>query len=500
MVERQDIDALLISALYGELTPSEETRLAAHLDSHPGDRTALADLTHARGLVRESRLLQVQLDPPASVSALLMKEATRCAPKPQAQDGWFARFVRSFAAHPAMAAAAMLVVVLGVATLVTKRSGDQFAESTAPASQATIQEKSAAGAPAPGNRIAPSGAMGSGSAAVVAPPADVDALERQKVDTFRVALDEGAAADDNAKDHGNGLADKKSDEKPKRGTVTVTKPSSDADFGGKLAKEQQQELANDRAQLATKKSVSQGIELRAQDPGVKDLEDDSRRKGKVSEAKPSKNEPYRYESTVDGRLASPDASAPGAGAASGGAATTGSSTRRAEEPKVPAPTPTTTATAPRPTTPRANNNASPPAPPPPAVVAKPETRRDAPVKTVDRSTTVRAAGPAEEKPADPQLAWARDQHAALVAQVRAGECKKAAGIATAISNRAPAYYQQNVETDRAVKACIAYINSERERDAEQKAERSRANQKRSVNEPAPAKAAPSKPTASDAAH
>ena len=164
------------------------------------------------------------------------------------------------------------------------------------------------------------------------------------------------------------------------------------------------------------------------------------------------------------------------------------------------PTPTTTATAPRPTTPRANNNASPPAPPPPAVVAKPETRRDAPVKTVDRSTTVRAAGPAEEKPADPQLAWARDQHAALVAQVRAGECKKAAGIATAISNRAPAYYQQNVETDRAVKACIAYINSERERDAEQKAERSRANQKRSVNEPAPAKAAPSKPTASDAAH
>ena len=28
MVDRQDIDALLISALYGELTPSEETRLA----------------------------------------------------------------------------------------------------------------------------------------------------------------------------------------------------------------------------------------------------------------------------------------------------------------------------------------------------------------------------------------------------------------------------------------------------------------------------------------
>ncbi|MBA3451644.1 MAG: hypothetical protein H0T42_00950 [Deltaproteobacteria bacterium] len=85
----------------------------------------------------------------------------------------------------------------------------------------------------------------------------------------------------------------------------------------------------------------------------------------------------------------------------------------------------------------------------------------------------------------------------LIAQVRAGECKKAAGTATTISNRAPAYYQQNVETDRSVKACIAYINSERERDAEQRAERARANQKRSVNEPAPKAAPPAKATSTD---
>ena len=65
MAERQDIDALLISALYGELTPAEESRLAAHLESHPADRTALADLTHARTVVRESRILEVQLEPPA---------------------------------------------------------------------------------------------------------------------------------------------------------------------------------------------------------------------------------------------------------------------------------------------------------------------------------------------------------------------------------------------------------------------------------------------------
>ena len=49
-MDRQDIDALLIGALYGELTPADEARLAAHLDSHPTDRGALDDLKSARFL------------------------------------------------------------------------------------------------------------------------------------------------------------------------------------------------------------------------------------------------------------------------------------------------------------------------------------------------------------------------------------------------------------------------------------------------------------------
>jgi anti-sigma factor RsiW len=145
MVERQDIDALLISALYGELTPAEETRLAAHLESHPADRTALADLTHARQIVRDSRILQAQVEPPQSVSAMLMQEAARRAPKgmrdQDQHESWFARFVRSFMAHPAMAAAAMLVVVVGVATMVTREKGDHFAESTAPTSQRVADQE-----------------------------------------------------------------------------------------------------------------------------------------------------------------------------------------------------------------------------------------------------------------------------------------------------------------------------------------------------------------------
>jgi len=454
MVERQDIDALLISALYGELTPSEETRLAAHLDSHPADRTALADLTHARGLIRESRLLQVQLEPPQSVSTLLMNEAKRCAPKPP-QEGWFARFVRSFAAHPAMAAAAMLVVVLGVATLAVKKKAD-FADSTAPAAGPTLQEEtvSASDSPAaPGMIATPAGAAaGSGSAMAVA-------LEDAEGDQYRVALDEGIGQGQQAM------------EKEKRADETKSKDS--LAFGA-LTKEQ-------ATKKAAKPTPNQGIELRAPaQPAPKDFDDDTTRRkgGKNFESAADNND--KLSGDTDGRIATESTPRGGVstGAASGGAG-------RSMDPSTSS---TTTADSARPATPRATT----PSPPPPAPPkADP---RPAPAKTVARDAPARAAGPADEKPADPQLAWARDQHAALIAQVRAGDCKKAAAIATNISNRAPAYYQQNVETDRAVKACVVYINNERERDAEQRNERARANQKRSVNEPAKA-APPSKPAA-----
>src|SRR5687768_13725280 len=105
MVDRQDIDALLIGSLYGELSSAEEARLTAHLESHPADRTALANLTHAREVVRESRILQHQFEPPQSISALLMQEAARRAPKPREEASWFQRFMRPFMTHPAMAAA-----------------------------------------------------------------------------------------------------------------------------------------------------------------------------------------------------------------------------------------------------------------------------------------------------------------------------------------------------------------------------------------------------------
>ena len=41
MTSTTDLDALLVSALYGELSPAEQVRLDKHLVSHPQDRAAL---------------------------------------------------------------------------------------------------------------------------------------------------------------------------------------------------------------------------------------------------------------------------------------------------------------------------------------------------------------------------------------------------------------------------------------------------------------------------
>jgi hypothetical protein len=140
MVDRTDIDALLIGALYGELAPADEARLTAHLESHPVDRTALDDMARTRAAIRESRILAAQLEPPHAISTLLLHEASRRAPRGATalpvdgeSESWFQRFVRSFVAHPALAAAATLVLVVGVAGGLYLRGDAQFASPSAPA-------------------------------------------------------------------------------------------------------------------------------------------------------------------------------------------------------------------------------------------------------------------------------------------------------------------------------------------------------------------------------
>jgi hypothetical protein len=197
MVDRQELDALLIGALYGELSPADEARLAAHLESHPADRSALEGLKTAREAVHESRVFADQAEPPQSLSALLLQEAHRRAPRAKSEpptEGWLARFLRLFVAHPAMAAAATLVLVVGVAGTMYLRQGKlETAEvshevavaAQAPASTATTPVAAApTGTPAPS--VGDSPGMAAGSAGDVA---QVDlAQPRQKAPAAEPAV------------------------------------------------------------------------------------------------------------------------------------------------------------------------------------------------------------------------------------------------------------------------------------------------------------------------
>jgi hypothetical protein len=60
--------------------------------------------------------------------------------------------------------------------------------------------------------------------------------------------------------------------------------------------------------------------------------------------------------------------------------------------------------------------------------------------------------------------WARTKHEQVVALVKSSNCRAAATAAMEIYGRAPDYYAANVASDRLVKPCFAYVDSERRRE------------------------------------
>jgi hypothetical protein len=480
MADRTDLDALLIGAVYGELAPADEARLTAHLESHPADRTALDDLTHTRAAVRDSRILAFHHEPPHAVSAILLQEASRRARrsgnqrteigKTSGTEGWFQRLVTSFMAHPAMATAAMLVVVLGVTGLLYLRGVDQYAavappgadrvgsvasktESSQAESSQAVANGAAPVAPAPATALddrAEGSAMttghagseayragpGGGKAGAAAPragaPGNVDQAATQDGDlgAFEQAKTRARA--------GTGAA---SDAAKKAALAKPMLPAPDdeaAPVPRKLAK------ADGRA------GKVRGIELRSPEPSPKELKDSA-------DEKPA---PRREVSANE----------------------------RAQ------------AGAPR--------GAPPPAPPPPAATAAPvlEPTASAETQPVGKRPAPRPAparGQASAGAADAKLAeeraprdkaqdralieWARRQHDQVVSLVTSNRCSEAASAAVEIYNRAPDYFSANIVTDRQIKPCLAYVNNQRER-----ADRSRSAAKNAADLPAPAQAAPSR--------
>lgn len=400
MVERQDIDALLIGSLYGELSPAEEARLQAHLESHPADRAVLADLTHAREVVRESRILKEQAEPPQQISALLLQEAAKRAPKPAREqgEGWFARLVASLR-HPAFAAAAMLVLVVGIGAIMYSRDEMKFAEQTKSSAPEPLSERADTGQNDGFTAGAPSGTAATQSTPSVPSADEADAAggssyEVQLADTFA------------AKDAEGKKAEAPSLDPPKQ------RP-------GKVA-------TRDR-----------GLELNTEGPAPKELPSDldaapaKKTARKAAPAKPSDALESELSRNDDQLQVAGGATAPRAGTtgAAAGAGAPARDQRSFDAPAVAAPEP---------------------APPPPPAATATVAQDKAKVET-------------------PEMAWAKNQHAALVAAVNTKDCDKAAKLAVTLSSRAAGYYAQNVQNDRRVKGCRAHMDSATERAAAERA-------------------------------
>nr|HEX4318373.1 hypothetical protein [Kofleriaceae bacterium] len=434
MLDRQDIDALLVGALYGELTPAESERLAHHLESHPADKAALADMTSARSAVRDSRILarDAMTEPPQAISALLLQEAHRRAPRPAAarelapSEGWFGRFLKSFVSHPAMAAAAMLVLVVGTAGIIKMRHGSIGAEEKLDTASARAPSADPMAAPAVTATIG--GATGE-AGADAGMRGDVDLRAAAGSAGMAVSLDDATlAARDQQIAQGQAAA------------APAAEPAKGRDLAADNA---DKDFKTAEAKPALQKAPVVGMTVRTPQPQVKDLPEDS-----VANPDSTSDDGAANKVTTTATFAAPPPQAPaahgaaatgnaggGTGGASNGVANNGPGT-------APATTP-----------------AQQPPPPPPQQQQQPHTT---------------APNQERSKSDASLLAWADGRHKELVGYVQANDCAHAVEVALAIEQRAPDYYAQSVANDRAVQGCMSYVAQERARRAaaaQQKAQR-----------------------------
>ena len=148
------MDELMMDLLYDELDPARSAKVAEHMGACARCSAEMGALRRTRAAFRDLS----DLEPPPSVSAILLHEAARHsparavvpAPSPGLLDrlrAWF----RPIANHPALAAAASLVIVAGVAGALFVRKGADMAATR------TYSAESASGSasPAPAEPASP---------------------------------------------------------------------------------------------------------------------------------------------------------------------------------------------------------------------------------------------------------------------------------------------------------------------------------------------------------
>lgn len=436
MLDRQDIDALFMGALYGELSPAESTRLEEHLSAHPADRMVLDGLGRARQALRDSHVLALQAEPPAAVSALLLQEAARRAPEPRVHRvGFFAKLT-ALLRHPATAAAAVVVLVAGVASTIYLRDGDramveQEISTSQPAAPTLTPEPAATGPAAPERQAGEAPAIVAGQHQFefegVAPEdgfkADLDTDTRNTTDGKRepardkLKKTQSAAGDEldrqrGAKGAGGGAAETEKTEKTADKADNAKGSSKDANAGRRY------------------------IEVTTPDPKPKTLADSRPNVTSGAGATTSTDR------TKTGSVIVPaDPGTGTTGLAMGGDALTAPGSTQQKS------------SAPQPNKRSATDDAS-----------------------------VQADTAAREKA---KYSAALAQHNKVVELVKANKCRDAARAAGALYESNSDYYGEFVANDRRVKACRSYIDVERKKRNEAMKSKSRAYQD------SPAEASPS---------
>jgi hypothetical protein len=190
----------LLDLLYGELPPDEERAVRARVAGDPALSAELAELERVRQLVHALP----EAEPPGRLSAQLLSQAAQLAPRGEpaaerAGGGLWARLRSWFEpviAHPALSAAASLLLLAGVAGVLIARGGDDMADvhRNAPANEVPASASESAPEPAlppspetgdpavggpadPAAGGAPGGSLEGGAAGSAAPQAEAPAQD-----------------------------------------------------------------------------------------------------------------------------------------------------------------------------------------------------------------------------------------------------------------------------------------------------------------------------------
>jgi len=147
-----EIDALMIDWLYQELDESMAASFEEHLAGCARCRAEVESLEQTREAVR----VLPELEPPSSVSAILLHEAAKRAPSPARKPvvavadedspglfAWLGRLFTPIMQHPAAVAVATMVLVAGVAGSLYLRGEHKLAEPTARSRAPSPHEESA---------------------------------------------------------------------------------------------------------------------------------------------------------------------------------------------------------------------------------------------------------------------------------------------------------------------------------------------------------------------